>query len=83
MKTLSYEQGIIRDLNNAVVDLITAVSIHDNGENCPYCGSDYVDVGEDEYNCPDKECSGNVAFDLLTKVAGSLVFRGLEGFKKA
>jgi tRNA(Ile2) C34 agmatinyltransferase TiaS len=81
VKLLTFDQGTVRDLHNAVVDLIEAISIHDNGENCPYCGNDYIDVGGDQYRCPDVDCTGNVAFDLIVKVRNSIVYRDLEGFK--
>ena len=82
MPTLTYDQGTIRDLHNAVVELLEVVSsIHDNNENCPYCGEDYVEQGENEYQCIGKDCTGNAAFSLIVKVRNALPYRDLEGFK--
>jgi len=82
MPTLTYDQGTIRDLHNAVVELLEVVSsIHDNNENCPYCGEDYVEAGENEYMCISQDCTGNAAFSLIVKVRNALPYRDLEGFK--
>ena len=81
MSILTFDQGTIVDLHNVVVDLIEAISIHDNGENCPYCGTDYIEVGEDEYRCADAECTGNVALDLVVKVRNADSYKNLEGLK--
>lgn len=82
MPTLTYDQGTIRDLHNAVVELLEVVSsIHDNNENCPYCGEDYVEQGENEYQCISQDCTGNAAFSLIVKVRNALPYRDLEGFK--
>ena len=82
MPTLTYDQGTIRDLHNAVVELLEVVSsIHDNNENCHYCGEDYVEQGENEYQCISQDCTGNAAFSLIVKVRNALPYRDLEGFK--
>ena len=82
MPTLTYDQGTIRDLHNTVVELLEVVSsIHDNNENCPYCGEDYVEQGENEYQCISQDCTGNAAFSLIVKVRNALPYRDLEGFK--
>ena len=82
MPTLTFDQGTIRDLHNAVVELLEVVSsIHDNNENCPYCGEDYVEQGENEYQCISQDCTGNAAFNLIVKVRNALPYRDLEGFK--
>jgi len=67
---MTYEQALIRDLHKSVDDLINGISIHDNGENCPYCGTEYEELNETiygDYGCPDDDCVGNKAFRLLTK----------------
>ena len=82
MPTLTYDQGTIRALHNTVVELLEVVSsIHDNNENCPYCGEDYVEQGENEYQCSSQDCTGNAAFSLIVKVRNALPYRDLEGFK--
>ena len=81
-KVLTFDQGTIRDLNNSVVDLLEVVSsIHDNNENCPYCGEEYVDDSGDSYRCPNADCTGHLAYNLIVKVRNSIVYRDLEGFK--
>tara|TARA_R100001039_G_C1749507_1_gene52483 strand:+ start:111 stop:362 length:252 start_codon:yes stop_codon:yes gene_type:complete len=70
---MTYEQALIRDLHNTVDNLIDGISIHDNGENCPYCGTEYEELDTahaaiyGDYGCPDDDCVGNKAFRLLTK----------------
>ena len=50
----------------------TVANIHDNGENCPYCGFEYPFTCEDgvaECTCYNHEdCDGNEAQKILNKV---------------
>jgi len=60
---------LIKDLKQALIDVIDVVSeVHDNNDNCPYCGSEYEShTPRDtvEYECPNQDCAGNVAFAVM------------------
>ena len=60
----------IGQLYRALCNTMDTVSnIHDNGENCPYCGEDYNFVDDYyEFNCENADCEGNEAQKILNKV---------------
>ena len=71
--TLSDTQELydyIGQLYRALCDTMdTVANIHDNGENCPYCGEDYnFETEEFVYNCENLDCDGNEAQKILNKV---------------
>ena len=55
-----------RALSNA---MDTVSNIHDNGENCPYCGEDYNFENDDYlFNCENADCEGKEAQEVLNEV---------------
>ena len=62
---------LIKDLKQALIDVMEVVGgVHDNAENCPYCGSEYEshtprDTVEDE--CPNPDCAGNAAYAVFIR----------------
>ena len=60
----------IGKLHRALCNAMDAVSnVHDNGENCPYCGEDYNFENDDYlFNCENADCEGNEAQKVLNEV---------------
>ena len=69
---------LIKDLKQALIDVIDVVSeVHDNNENCPYCGMDWVtceNPADGEcYHCPNEEdCAGNKAEAVMDRATDHL-----------
>ena len=61
---------LIKDLKQALIDVMEVVGeVHDNGENCPYCGSEWVIVWTRRFECPNVEdCAGNKAEAVMHRV---------------
>ena len=58
-------QGVISKLYKVSTDLLEIVQTYNNGENCPACGTDWVEMGEDLYVCPNTECELTNATNAL------------------
>jgi len=62
---------LIKDLKQALIDVMEVVGgVHDNAENCPYCGSEYEShTPRDtvEYECPNQDCAGNAAYAVFIR----------------
>ena len=60
---------LIRDLKQALTEVLDVVDeVHDNGENCPYCGAEYG-VGY----CPNKDdCQGDKARAVIRRANAHL-----------
>ena len=67
---------LIADLKQALIEVMdVAGGVHHNGENCPYCGADWVYTGTSagglisEYECPSSvdECAGNKAYAAMLR----------------
>ena len=58
-------QGVVTKLHKAGMDLLAIVQTYNNGENCPGCGTDWVEMGEDLYVCPNTECELTNAINTL------------------
>ena len=70
------ERVLIRDLKQALTEVLDLIAeVHDNGENCPYCGEDWICTGTSnggliaEYECPSSvdECTGNKAYAAMVR----------------
>ena len=58
-------QGVISKLYKVSTDLLAIVQTYNNGENCPGCGTVWVEMGEDLYVCPNTECELTNATNAL------------------
>ena len=59
---------LIKDLKQVILEMQGIVSeVHHNGENCPFCGKDWVDPGPEYAHvvCPDADCIDNKAFNVI------------------
>ena len=59
-------QGVISQLYKVSTDLLEIVQTYNNGENCPACGTDWVEMGEDLYVCPNTDCELDNAHRTLS-----------------
>ena len=60
------ERVLIRDLKQALRNLMEHIDGNYQDEVCMFCGEDIVDYGTHNA-CPSKDCIGNVATDVLLR----------------
>ena len=69
--------ALTQELAKALEAVMNVVdTVHDNGENCPYCGAEYethTPRDTEEVECPSEDCAGKDASEALIKV------RALQG----
>ena len=61
---------LLKDLKQVILEMQGSGSeVHHNGENCPFCGKDWVDPGPDQSNwvCPDADCIDNKALAAIDR----------------
>ena len=61
-------EELIKDLKQALIEMRGVVGeIHDNGENCPFCGADIVDPGPEYAHmvCDNDDCIDNKASAVM------------------
>jgi len=77
---------LIQELANALESVMNVIdTVHDNGENCPYCGAEYethTPRDTEEVECPSEDCIGKDASEVLIKVR-ALCKRNLHKFEYA
>jgi hypothetical protein len=62
----------LSDALTSVMDIVS--SIDDGAENCTYCEAPYDHTSSDSLSfCPDQDCAGNKAFQLLTEVREAMM----------
>jgi hypothetical protein len=63
---------LIQELAKALESVMNVIdTVHDNGENCPYCGAEYethTPRDTEEVECPSDDCPGANASNALIKV---------------